>query len=282
TDGATLVLVYRIQVPGKPHIAPLRSVVLYDGTYTLAKGTAAFTQTVGGFYQAGNGSGNAAATMTPIVANGQSGFVETMTVTPNNGIPQNFNNSFTGSAGTVARWDSPTLPITLPQDASSYSAVVNSGSNQVCLTFAALVTSTIVTDTDYDGLLNVWETNGIHLNPGDANNPATFGGCLDNLKEPCVNLPAMGANANVPDIFVEIDWMHGVSGGDHMHIPKEGALSAIAATFSIHGINLHFDVGNNYQPAQINAATGSPYGALPFIVPAVYAQGGEVVDESGP
>src|SRR5262249_53521580 len=59
TSGATLVLVYRIQVPGKPHIAPLRSVVLYDGAYTMAKGTPAFTQTVGGFYQAGDGGGNA-------------------------------------------------------------------------------------------------------------------------------------------------------------------------------------------------------------------------------
>src|SRR5262249_42971664 len=273
---------YRIQTPGKPHIAPLRSVVLYDGTYTLAKGTAAFTQTMGGFYQAGNGNGGAAATITPIVANGQLGFVETLTVTPNNGSAQYFYNQSTGSAGTVARWDSPTLPITLPQDASSYSAVVTSGSNQVCLTFAALVTSTIVTDPDYDGLLTAWEKNGLHLNPGDATHPATFGGCLDYPKEPCVDLHAMGADPSVPDIFAEIDWMHGASGCDHTHIPKLGALSAIAATFSNHGINVHFDVGNNYQPAQINPATGALYGPLAFIVPAGYAQGGEVVDESEP
>ena len=192
TDGATLVLVYRIQVPGKPRIAPLRAVVLYDGTYTLAKGSPAFTQTVGGFYQAGNGGGSAAATITPIVANGQSSFVESLSVTPNN--------PFTGTAG--VRWDSPTLPVVLPQDASSYSATVTSGSNQVCLTFAALVTSTVVTDPDYDGLLTTWEKNGLHLNPGDATHPATFGGCADYPSEPCVNLPAMGANPSVPDIFV--------------------------------------------------------------------------------
>src|SRR5262249_9165413 len=145
TSGATLVLVYRIQVPGKPHIAPLRSVVLYDGAYTMAKGTPAFTQTVGGFYQAGDGGGNAAANITPIVANGQSGFAETITVTPNNGAPQIFSSPFTGSGGNADRWDSPTLPVNFSQNASSYSASVTSGSNEVCLTYAALVTSTVVT-----------------------------------------------------------------------------------------------------------------------------------------
>src|SRR5436190_7349577 len=264
TDGATLVIVYRIQVPGKPHIAPLRSVVLYDGTYTLAKGTPAFTQTVGGFYQAGTGNGNSDAKITPIVSAGASDYIETLTVTPImpnnvNGVTQMLSTPFTGSSG--VRWDSPTLPINLPQDASSYYATVTSGGNQVCLTFAGLVTSTIVTDPDFDGLLTAWEQKGVHLNPGDATHPATFGGCADYASEPCLNLPAMGANENVPDIFVEIDWMHGTDGGDHTHIPKLGALSAIAATFSKHGINIHFDVGNNYQGNS-------------FIVPSAYEQGG--------
>src|SRR5204863_1991099 len=83
-----------------------------------------------------------------------------------------------------------------------------------------------------------------------------------------LNWPAMGANENVPDIFVEIDWMHGTDGGDHTHIPKLGALSAIAATFSTHGINIHFDVGNNYQGNS-------------FIVPSAYAQGGDIIEENG-
>src|SRR5262249_48613152 len=152
TEGATLAIIYRIQVPGKPHLAPLRSVVVYDGSYTLAKGTAAFTQTIGGFYQAGNGNGNAAAKITPIVAAGESDYIETMTVIPNNGAAQVFPSPFTGSAGTAKRWDTATIAINLPQDASSYDAMVTSGGNQVCLTFAAFVTSTVVTDPDYDGL----------------------------------------------------------------------------------------------------------------------------------
>src|SRR5262249_55932021 len=96
-----------------------------------------------------------------------------------------------------------------------------------------------------------------------------------------VNLPAMGANANVPDIFIEIDGMHGADGGDHTHFPKFPALSAIAATFSSHGIRLHFDVGNKYQPNQIDPATGAPFGPLSFIVPAAFAQGGEILEENG-
>jgi len=32
-----LVVVYRIVVPGQPHIAPLRAVVSYDGAFTLNK-----------------------------------------------------------------------------------------------------------------------------------------------------------------------------------------------------------------------------------------------------
>ena len=67
------------------------------------------------------------------------------------------------------------------------------------------------------------------------------------------------ANSGKKDIFLEIDWMHGTSGGDHLHIPKLAALNAIGTTFSPHDINLHFDVGNNYQ------TSGSPY-----IIPAVY------------
>jgi len=40
-------------------------------------------------------------------------------------------------------------------------------------------------------------------------------------------------------------------------------------------------VGNNYQTNQINPATGSPYGPLPFIIPSAHAQGGEILEESG-
>src|SRR5205823_1991464 len=51
-------------------------------------------------------------------------------------------------------------------------------------------------DSDGDGLLDSWETNGI-----DVNNDGTID----------LNLPALGADPNVPDVFVEIDAMAGLA-----------------------------------------------------------------------
>jgi hypothetical protein len=255
TDGATLVLVYRIVVPGQPQFAPLRAIVAYDGSYTVGKRSAPLTQTIGGYYQA---SANALAKMTQIVGNGQQGYVETLAV---NGAALN-GSPFTGTAG--PNWDNRTFPIGLPEDSASYTTQVTANTNQVCLTFSSIWTSANVKDKDNDGLLDKWEMFGMHLNPGTSTQPATFGGCADFPADPCVNLPMMGANVGVPDIFMEIDWEHGTDG--HLHIPKYSALSAVGQTFSNRGINLHFDVGNNYQ-------------GMPFIIPATYAQGGEVVEE---
>jgi hypothetical protein len=272
TNGASLVVVYKVVVPGNPLFAPLKSVVFYDGAFTMANGSAAFTQTVGGFYQA-TGSG---ATMAQIVSNGQSNFAENLTV---NGWLISAS-PFTGKAG--VRWDNPIFGIALSPNAFSYSTEVTPGNNQVCLTWAAVVTSTPVVDSDNDGLLDVWETNGIHLNPGTATTPATFGGCSDYPSEPCVDLPAMGAKSTHPDIFLQIDWMHGngdgIGGtngaGYHDHMPTLNALSAVCSTFASHNIALHFDVGNHYQgqPCIVPYKTDSHGNQL--------AQGGSDIDES--
>ena len=75
--GASLVVIYRVVAPGNPGIAPLRSVVIYDGAYTLSNGQPSMTQKIFGFYQAAT---NPAATMTHIVGNGQAAFQETLKV----------------------------------------------------------------------------------------------------------------------------------------------------------------------------------------------------------
>lgn len=276
TDGATLVVVYRTLTPGA---LPLRAVVLYDGSYTMDSHTDALEQTIGGFYQATGGANSAK--MTQIVANGQSGFGETLTVTGTNTVSES--NPLTGTAG--VRWDNPTFDISnalkptplFPIVGTLYTQVTASN-NQTCLTWAAIVTSTLVTDTDGDGLLDIWETTGVHLNPGTATQPATFGGCIEALllQDTCVNLPLMGANPTAKDIFVEIDWLYGPN---HVHIPKLPALSAIAATFLQHGIHLHFDVGNNYQgtpQAPLPAGYTAP---LSYIVPAFLGRGGDLINE---
>src|SRR5262249_40396253 len=146
--------------------------------------------------------------VTMIAGGGQPGFSTTTNIT-SSFKPSNYKNAFTGTAG--ATWDNPTLTFNFGLNDSSYAPHITAHPD-VCLTFLNMVTVTRVVDTDADGKLDIWETAGVHLNPGDATHPATFGTCADYPAEPCLNLPAMGLNPNVPDIVVEIDWMHGVDG----------------------------------------------------------------------
>jgi hypothetical protein len=273
TNGASLVVIYKLVVPGFPAAAPLRSVVIYNGAYSMDKHSPGMTQTVAGFYQA---SANANARITGIVANGQPGFSSPLSVNGNTLATS----PFVGAQG--VRWDNPSYNINLAANASSFSALTTVGNNQTCLTWAAMVTSVAVQDTDGDGLLDLWETKGLHRNTQVT--PATFGTCSDYPAEPCVNLPAMGANPNKQDIFIQIDWMHGTGDGTggtdghgtHDHMPQLAALSSVAASFVIHGVNVHFDVGGNYQGIQ--AACGNA--VCPFILPAAFAQGGTDIPES--
>ena len=265
-------MIYRVVIPGNPLAVPLRAVVIYDGSFTLPQVHDGLTQTIGGFYQA---SSNPQAKMTQIVSNGQTGFRETVAV---NGLSV-ATNPFTGVQG--VRWDNPTFNITVNSGDSSLTTQVTRSNDQVvCLTWGAIIMSVNVTDTDHDGLLDVWETKGLHLNPGTSTIPATFGGCSDYPTEPCVNLPAMGASSSTQDIFVEIDWMHGNDGKDHLHKANLDALTAIAATFKLHNIKVHFDVGNNYQ----SSAVGPDYVIVPYTANSqggvATAQGGEVIEES--
>lgn len=272
--GATLVVVYRLVTPGNPRVARLRSVVLYDGTFT-GTSSLGLNQTLGGFYQA---SGDADATMTQIVGNGQSAVRgERQTLTINGSTPQGVpSDPFTGAQG--ANWDNFTFGFNLAPNASSLGTQVQL--SQSCLTWAAIVTSTNVQDTDADGLLDIWETSGLNLIPGVRNDgqasaapvPPTFGTCVSNAAT-CLNLPKMGANPLIPDIFMQIDWMQstGLPNPDHTHNPQLAALNMVGAAFKTRGINMHFDVGasNTYQGQ-----------SSPYIVPAAYAQGGNVVQES--
>lgn len=90
------------------------------------------------------------------------------------------------------------------------------------------------TDTDGDGLPDVWEKYGITYN----------GEFLD--------LPAMGADSNKPDIFVEIDYQKGydLSGlVDYLKI--------VCEQFNNHKINLHIDMGASFKDYVTNKQWGS-------------------------
>ena len=278
TLGASLVMIYRVVAPGNPAIAPLRSVVIYDGAYTLANGHPSMTQKVFGFYQA---SSNPAATMTHIVGNGQAAFRESLKVGGDVPTGVSPTQPLVGAQG--PNWDNLTFGFDLKANASSTETkAVIAGNADDCLSWSTIITSANVQDTDGDGLLDIWEKNGVHRNTEVS--PATFGNCASYPNEPCVNLPAMGAKNGVKDVFLQVDWMHGfgdgVGGidgtGRHSHIPRLDALSAVATAYAAHNIALHFDVGNAYQG--LGLAYIIPFTQDGFGSP--LAQGGSDIEES--
>lgn len=106
-------------------------------------------------------------------------------------------------------------------------------------------------DTDGDALLDDWEENGIDYN-GD--------GIID------LDLPAMGADKNHKDIFVEIDYMVEPGATGHSHKPTSAVLDIIIETFAnapvsnpdgVDGITIHIDAG----PTTImDPTTGATWG----------------------
>jgi hypothetical protein len=68
-------------------------------------------------------------------------------------------------------------------------------------------------DSDGDGLLNLWETNGIDTD-------------CDGSPVPDVDLPAWGANPNHKDIFVEADWVPA------SRMPSQALIRTVKAAFS--------------------------------------------------
>ena len=252
TEGASLVVVYRIAG------APLKAVVISDGGYTFNSTNPLMTQTIR-FYEASKVG--PIAKMTHIVGDGDTSFKEQLTVNGSVPVGVSATNPFQGALG--SSWDNLTFDVSnlmLGDDASVSTKVTASDpASTDCLSWGAIVFSTSVQDTDGDGLLDVWERNGL--------TDISDGSFLD--------LPAMGADPNVRDIFVEIDYMcsritSGVcdtGAGNHTHLPTRIALDKVGESFARKGIKIHFDVGNNYQ--------GDPY-----VVPNAVARGGEPIPET--
>lgn len=108
----------------------------------------------------------------------------------------------------------------------------------------------VYTDSDSDGLPDEWERNGI-----DVDND----GVID------VDLPAMGADPYVKDIFIEADWMVGKNKCLFWEVDKQNtypsasALKMVHDAFKKHDINLHIDVGPD---SVMNYDTGETWGSL--------------------
>lgn len=110
-------------------------------------------------------------------------------------------------------------------------------------------------DSDGDGLPDDWEINGVDTD---------HDGVID------LDLKAMGADPNVPDIFVEADWME-YEGDDFDFLwihekrnqkntaPSAWALKMVYDQFNSHGIKIHIDAGPN---SIMNYDTGETWGDL--------------------
>lgn len=104
-----------------------------------------------------------------------------------------------------------------------------------------------MTDSDGDGIPDVWERNGVTLN-------GQF-----------IDLPAMGADPNKPDIFLHIDWMQDAT---HDQRLSNAAIRRVVDAFAnspyrsptgSRGINLHVDQGRN---SILNFNTNATWGDL--------------------
>ncbi|MGB8379856.1 MAG: hypothetical protein WCG47_01190, partial [Dermatophilaceae bacterium] len=104
-----------------------------------------------------------------------------------------------------------------------------------------------------DGIPDDWKKVGATLDPGDGSGPQF------------IDLPAMGADVNRPDIFVQLDWM---ADNTHSHALSAAAIKRVVDAFAAApygsptgsvGINLHIDAGPN---SIMNHTTGATWGAL--------------------
>jgi hypothetical protein len=272
-QGASLVVVYRDATA----TTPLKSIVIYNGGFSLNNANDSFSLGLAGFYQPA--TTGATARLTPIVADGQANFTENVALSARDGNGVNlstttFNSVFAGAQG--ADWDNPLLSMAMPAAARSMTFnVTGTGQGSYdCLSFGAAVLSTEVQDSDADGLLDAWEL------------PQTTP-LVDPSGVALPNLNAMGAKWNAKDVFFEVGFMAtgGYVGGQgvvpaHSHLPSKAAVDMVGDALKnapitnldgSTGIRAHIDVGNNYQ--------GDPY-VIPFSNgPNNLARGGEMIAE---
>ena len=269
--GASLLVVYRDNRVDPR--APLKSIVVYDGGYTMDQSNESMSQTLGGFYQTA-AAPTTAARLTHIVGSGQANKSERLLLPGVNPIL----GPFAGVAGDS--WDSPTYNVGVLAGSSTITTSVDhvGFSTFDCLSWGAIVFSTEVQDTDGDGLLDIWETN-----TWGNKNWKTNTGLKDPNGRPLPNLADMGADLNVKDVFVEIGYMEaddhdgtadsvlygGVPKPEHRHLPDPTALKMVGDAFASQGIAVHFDVGSNYQA--LEAGT--------YVIPSARARGGEAINE---
>jgi uncharacterized protein (DUF2345 family) len=204
TEGASLVLVYRVLSPN----FPLKSVIIYDGA---AQPASSATQVVQGFYDAVGGA---------------------------NGTGKNTNLFASGGV-----WNNGVNTVTLGQS-NQYSATLNAPG-----AYAAVILSTLVNNSDNDGILDAWKSG-----PAAGDFHAGQPGYYDVKTSTWVGLP--GAKHGQKDLFVQMDYMCGAvlaSGScdptQENLFPSPDAsgndpLVMVQQAFAQSGVVLHLQVGN--------------------------------------
>lgn len=227
TWGASLIIVWADTTE------PYRSVVLFDGAFTLRPGSLTFSTILRGFDDIPLFSN---VKMTHIVAGGRADRKSGLFF-DGRAVGATPDKVFTGKTG--REFDAITFKnaeLRVANDAASTVRTHSTGAAFPgtlvnCLAWGAVVMSTPVRDTDKDGLLDVWEKTEYK----------------DAIDGTAVNLKAMGADPAVRDIFIEVDWMDKGAGETKDHRPKQAALDHIVAAFAAKNIKLRFDIGQGGQ-----------------------------------
>lgn len=87
-----------------------------------------------------------------------------------------------------------------------------------------------IQDADGDGLLDDWETSGVTVD-------------LPNGGTAFIDLPAMGADPNRKDLFIEVDWMAQTGLIDYRPLPE--MLQKVIDAYAAVGVTAHIDAGPN-------------------------------------
>ncbi len=189
---------------------PLKSVVIYDGS---AIPTSSTPQAIQGFYDAVGGANS----------------------------PAEFTSLFASNGG----WNNSSSFAPLPADASQYATTLTPGS-----AYAAVILSTLVKNTDNDGILDAWK-GGPPVGDPNAGNPGYY-----DVKTGCVGQTLPGAKHGQKDLFVQLDYMCGGVLSDGSCDPtKENLfpspdatgkdpLAMVQQAFAANGVTLHLQIGN--------------------------------------
>jgi len=273
TQGATLVLIYRVMTPN----FPLNSIIIYDGTYSPSSSSLQTANTIQGFYQADGLKSK----LTYIVGNGQKNNNETVALNSVNltspyGTSPPFPGWYSGGEWDNVTWTLPANGAGVPANSSNASTVVTSTKAE-CVTPAAIIFSTTVKDPDKDGLLPVWKTAKGYCDAASGNGT---GACtVGNASSGWVSLndtndpPRSGVGQQ--DVFVQLDYMVDSNGKSLLNQSdvnaavtrvKKALLGSAENSGPIkHNVHLHLSTGNasqNYSGA-IAQQTCTDFSSVP-------------------